>query len=75
MINRHFALAAIALACAVAATSAQQNPFLGRWNLTGTGENSSYVYWLELKQEAPGKLTGHVPQSRRASSAAPDRQD
>jgi hypothetical protein len=58
MINRHFVLAAIALACAVAATSAQQNPFLGRWNLTGTGENSSYVYWLELKQEAPGKLTG-----------------
>ena len=56
MTNR-FVIAAIALACAVAGTSAQQNQFLGRWNLTGTGENSSYVYWLEIKQEG-GQLTG-----------------
>src|SRR5258706_11880803 len=34
MINRHFVIAAILLAGAVAATSAQQNPFLGRWNVT-----------------------------------------
>jgi len=56
MTNR-FVIAAIALACAVAGTSAQQNPYLGRWNLTGTGENSNYVYWLEIKQEG-GQLTG-----------------
>lgn len=57
MINRNVVIVAIAFACAVAATSAQQNPFLGRWNLTGTGENASYVYWLEIKQEG-GQLTG-----------------
>jgi hypothetical protein len=56
MTNR-FVIAAIALACAVAGTSAQQNPYLGRWNLTGTGENSANVYWLEIKQEG-GQLTG-----------------
>ena len=57
MINRHFVIAAIVLACAVAATSAQQNPFLGRWNVTGTGANSANVYWLEIKDDG-GQLTG-----------------
>jgi hypothetical protein len=57
MINRHFVIAAIVLACAVAATSAQQNPFLGRWNLTGTGTNSANVYWLEIKEDG-GQLAG-----------------
>jgi hypothetical protein len=56
MINRSFVIG-LALASLVAATSAQQNPFLGRWNLTGTGENSSNVYWLEVKQEGD-QLTG-----------------
>lgn len=56
MTNR-FVIAAIAVACTVAGTSAQQNPYLGRWNLTGTGENSANVYWLEIKQEG-GQLTG-----------------
>ena len=56
MTNR-FVIAAIAFACAVAATSAQQNPFLGRWNLTGTGANSANVYWLEIKEDG-GQLTG-----------------
>ena len=56
MTNR-FVIAAIALACAVAGTSAQQNPYLGRWNLTGTGENSANIYWLEIKDEG-GQLTG-----------------
>ncbi len=57
MLNRHFVIAALAFASAVAATSAQQNPFLGRWNLAGTGENASYVYWLEIKQDS-GQLSG-----------------
>jgi len=57
MINRHFVIAAIVLAGAVAATSAQQNPFLGRWNVTGTGANSANVYWLEIKDDG-GQLTG-----------------
>jgi hypothetical protein len=57
MTKRHFVIAAIALAASVASTFAQQNPFLGRWNVTGTGENSGYVYWLEVKQDG-GKLSG-----------------
>jgi hypothetical protein len=59
MNSRLFAawLAPVAIACAIASVSAQQNPFLGRWNLTGTGANSSNVYWLEVKQDG-GQLTG-----------------
>ena len=30
--------------------SAQQNPYVGRWNITGTGSDSSKVYFLEVKQ-------------------------
>ena len=26
-------------------------PFLGRWNMTGTGEHTAVVYWLEVTQE------------------------
>src|SRR5262245_6554745 len=50
----------IALAISVLAprTNAQQtNPFLGVWNITGTGPDTSYVYWLEVKEEG-GKLSG-----------------
>jgi hypothetical protein len=36
---------------------ADTQPFLGRWNLTGTGEDTSAVFWLEVKDEN-GKLTG-----------------
>jgi hypothetical protein len=37
---------------------AQQNPFLGRWNLAGAGEaNAGHVYWLEIKEEG-GQLSG-----------------
>jgi hypothetical protein len=48
--------AAIAIAGVVAPVVAQHSPFLGRWNLTGTGENAG-VYWLEIRDEG-GKLTG-----------------
>jgi hypothetical protein len=40
-------------------------PFLGKWNMTGTGENASVVYWLEVKQEG-GELKGRF--LNRASS-------
>jgi hypothetical protein len=36
---------------------AGQNPFAGRWNLTGTGPDADRVYWLEIKDDA-GALTG-----------------
>ena len=57
MTNRHVVIGALALSLAVATAIAQQNPYLGRWNITGTGENSNYVYWLEVKQDG-GKLSG-----------------
>jgi hypothetical protein len=61
MTSRSFALragllAVAAVAALIASTSAQQNPFLGRWNLTPVGDNPG-VYWLEIKEEG-GQLTG-----------------
>jgi len=57
MISRSFALGSALLAVGmVASIAAQQNPYLGRWNLTPTGDNTG-VYWLEIKDEG-GKLTG-----------------
>lgn len=40
------------------AASAQENPFLGKWDITGAGANSNYVYWLEVKMEGD-QLTGY----------------
>jgi hypothetical protein len=36
--------------------AAQENPFLGTWNLTGDAPRENYVYWLEVKNEG-GKLS------------------
>ncbi len=57
MTIRHVVIALVSTALAVASAIAQQNPYLGRWNITGTGENSGYVYWLEVKDDG-GKLSG-----------------
>jgi hypothetical protein len=35
----------------------QTSSFVGSWNLTGTGDDTSSVYWLEVKDEN-GQLTG-----------------
>lgn len=35
---------------------AENNPFLGKWNMTGQGPHANYVYWLEVKEEA-GDIT------------------
>ena len=48
-------VAAIALASAVASIAAE-NPYLGRWNLTGIGPDGG-IYWLEIKDEGE-QLTG-----------------
>jgi hypothetical protein len=37
--------------------SAQHQGFLGRWNLTGTGQDSNRVYWLEVTDQG-GQLKG-----------------
>jgi hypothetical protein len=47
-------MAALGLSAGV---RAQATPFLGSWNLTGTGPDSTYVYWLDVKEEN-GQLTG-----------------
>jgi hypothetical protein len=53
-------LGAIAVFAAVApgmASTRQPSPFVGSWNMTGTGADSSSVYWLEIKEEN-GQLSG-----------------
>jgi hypothetical protein len=47
----------LALALAGVTAMAQDNPFVGKWDITGVGQHSNYVFWLEVKQEG-GKLTG-----------------
>jgi hypothetical protein len=49
-------IVAIAIASMAVTIGAQQNPYAGRWNLTGAGENGG-VYWLEIKDDG-GQLTG-----------------
>jgi hypothetical protein len=51
---RSFA-AALAVAVLAVTVSADQQAFLGRWNLTSTGDNPG-AYWLEVKEDG-GKLT------------------
>ena len=46
-------LAAIAIA-GVVGLSGQQNPYVGRWNITGTGPDSGKVYFLEVTQNGDG---------------------
>ncbi len=53
----HTALLAMVMVAAVAPSAgAQNNPFLGTWNLTGEPPNGNYVYWLEVTDEG-GKLS------------------
>jgi hypothetical protein len=51
-------VSALALAAVVATAAAQQNPYLGRWNITGTGDAAANVYWLEVTEQPDGSLTG-----------------
>lgn len=55
-------LASLSLAASLVMTGAAQpagavDDFLGRWNITGTGEDSNAVFWLEVRRDE-GKLTG-----------------
>jgi hypothetical protein len=40
----------------ITTTGAQKNPYVGRWNITPTGNNTG-VYWLEVKEDG-GQLSG-----------------
>lgn len=37
---------------------AQDKAFLGKWDIMGDAPNQNAVYWLEVKKEADGKLSG-----------------
>jgi hypothetical protein len=47
----------LSLVCLGITAMAQENPFLGKWDITGVGPHENYVYWLEVKEE-DGKITG-----------------
>jgi hypothetical protein len=45
------------LAAQAGTPAGDAKPFLGKWNITGTGNDTAVVYWLEVKNDG-GKLTG-----------------
>jgi hypothetical protein len=51
------------------AAAPQANPFLGKWNMTGTGTDAANVYWLEIQGRSRDAL-GNVPQSSRQPESA-----
>ncbi|MDQ3169204.1 MAG: DUF1080 domain-containing protein [Acidobacteriota bacterium] len=48
---------ALALLAFAAQPQSAAGPFLGQWNMTGTGADTAVVYWLEVKEEG-GALKG-----------------
>src|SRR6476659_2549657 len=50
-------LVALAMAALPPAAARQSNPFLGAWNMSGTGPDTANVYWLEIKEEGE-RLSG-----------------
>ena len=55
-------LIALTLLALSSAAQSDVTPFLGKWNMTGTGDNTAVVYWLEVKQEG-GVAEGPLPES------------
>jgi hypothetical protein len=53
----HQFMFAVAVTAMVAAPArAQNNPFVGAWNITGEAPNEGNIYWLEVKDDG-GKLS------------------
>lgn len=46
------------LAFLTVSACAQDKAFLGKWDIMGDAPNQNVVYWLEVKQEANGTLSG-----------------
>lgn len=44
-------LASVAAMVVAGSAYAQNNPFLGAWNITGEPPNENYVYWLQVSEE------------------------
>ena len=55
MANMRATFVTLSLVAATVVLSAQQNPFVGRWNLRGTGADTNKIYFLEVTQK-DGKL-------------------
>ena len=51
-----FLLLSALLLLSAAPHAQPKNPFLGAWNIAGTGTDSNQIFWLELKEDG-GKLT------------------
>ncbi len=49
--------AAVLINVMLPAAGMQHQGFLGRWNLTGAGQDTNRVYWLEVS-EKNGQLSG-----------------
>ena len=49
--------AAVLINVMLPAAGMQHQGFLGRWNLTGTGQDTNRVYWLEVTEQN-GQLSG-----------------
>ena len=49
-------IAASVIALSLTSAAREQQSLLGKWNLTGTGEDAANVYWLEIKDEG-GRLS------------------
>lgn len=57
MLRSSLAIILLILVTLNIAATAQTNPFLGKWDITGEGRFSNHVYWLEVREEN-GKLAG-----------------
>ena len=57
LMNNLFAISLLVFCLSVTA-GVQDNPFLGKWDITGAGPHTNHVYWLEVKME-DGKLAGY----------------
>src|SRR4030095_4234133 len=57
MLSKRILALCFALACGAVSAAAQNNPFLGKWDITPTSPGGG-AYWLEVKNEN-GQLTGY----------------
>lgn len=58
MRSRKFVFCLLLVCIGSVTAAAQDNPFLGKWDITATGPNVNFPYWLEVKMEGD-QLVGH----------------
>lgn len=47
----------VSIGAALSAAAPQPNPFLGAWNISGSGQDRGFIAWLEVTENA-GQLSG-----------------